>query len=75
MGIALICLSVIKNGVNSLCWKKSVRYVYVYSMGAPHLNEVTAPVSGHPCIVIIFMKSDLIAFVTSILFSIIFQFG
>ena len=67
-------LSVIKNGVNSLCWKKSVWYVCVYSMWAPHLNKVTALVSRNPCIVIIFMKSDFIAFVSKII-SIIFQFG
>ena len=54
-------LSVIKNGVNSLCWKKSVWYVYVYSMWTPNLIKVTARVSRHPCIVILFMKSGFIA--------------
>ena len=60
MGIAPICLAS-KYGVHSLCWKKSVWHVYFYSMWAPHLNKVTALVSRHPCIVILFMKSGFIA--------------
>ena len=52
-------LSVIKNGVHSLWWKKRVWSVYVYSMWAP-LIWIRSLVSWHPCIVIIFMKSDLL---------------
>ena len=39
-----------------------------------YLNKVTALVSRHPCVAIIFMKSDFVASVTDIIL-IILQFG